>query len=53
MNPVRIIFVIFCAAALGGAAYVSASGVGGESRDLITSVRVGSGGAAGLHSQVK
>lgn len=46
MAPFRIVFLVGVLAILGGASYLSYSGVWGESRDVAKSVRVGSGGGA-------
>ncbi|WP_037309723.1 hypothetical protein [Ruegeria halocynthiae] len=44
MNLFRIVFLILSTTAVAATGYVAWQGYGGESRDLDTSVRVGSGG---------
>lgn len=44
MTPFRIIFLVFSGLSIAGTSYVSYHGYGRESRDLDTSIRVGSGG---------
>lgn len=43
MTPARILFLILCAAILGGGYYLSSQGVWGASSS-VTSIRTGSGG---------
>lgn len=44
MNLFRLIFLLMSAVSIGGTAYVSYQGYGGESRDLDRSIRAASGG---------
>lgn len=44
MAPFRIVFIVGVLSVIGGASYLSYSGVWGESRDVAQSIRVGSGG---------
>lgn len=44
MNVFRLVFLLISAAAFAATGYVSYHGYGASSRDLDTSVRVGSGG---------
>jgi len=44
MAPFRVVFLAGVVAIIGGASYLSYTGVWGESRDVAKSVRVGSSG---------
>ncbi|MGR3802474.1 hypothetical protein [Marinibacterium profundimaris] len=47
MSPVRILFLLLCAAILGGGYYLSSQGIWGASAG-VTSIRTGSGGMGGV-----
>lgn len=47
MTPARLLFILLCAAILGGGFYLSSLGVWGASGG-VTSVRTGSGGMGGI-----